>query len=229
MPAQMSLVFKKQKWLHFQTWGSKLSSCSPGSRFSAARSTDSDVGTYSVLWSQLPDSSELLWSPSVIVPFSSVLKIFLGIAQPEAYGLEGGKKREEKKQELANFFLTLIRRKVQVVSVYTNQNNKARNWRGNGFALSAHYLMPIDKEMLRKLEVHVAVTWWGDWSQYGHCYSFKVKVSWVGGFLKAQIIGHIVSVENYAGHSLGRMLSWGGQISVLILFTTVFKIKTKCQ
>lgn len=56
------------------------------------RSTDSDVGPDSVLWSQLPDFSELLWSPSVIVSFLLLLKIFLGIAQPEAYGLEGVKK-----------------------------------------------------------------------------------------------------------------------------------------
>lgn len=49
-------------------------------------------------------------------------------------------------------------RKVQVVSFHTNQNNEVRKRRGNGFTLRADYLMPIDKEMLRKLEVYGAVT-----------------------------------------------------------------------
>lgn len=48
--------------------------------------------------------------------------------------------------------------------------------------------MPIDKEMLRKLEVCVAVTWWGTEVNTVIVIHFKVKVSRVGGLLKAQII-----------------------------------------
>ena len=68
---------------------------------------------------------------------------------------------------------------VQVVSFHANQNNEVEEWRGNGFTLSAHYLMPIDKENLRKLDVHVAVMWWGPEVNVIH---LKVKISWVGVF-----------------------------------------------
>lgn len=79
------------------------------------------------------------------------------LKEREAYSLEGGGKNRREEARAGQFFLDIDKRKVQVVSVYTNRNNKARNRRGNGFALSAYYLMPIDKEMLRKLEVYVAV------------------------------------------------------------------------
>lgn len=150
MPAQMSFVFKKQKWLHFQTWGSKVSSCNLGSRLSAAPGTDSDVGTWQGTLVPAPRLFRTALVSFSDSPFSHHVKSILRNCSTRSLRFGRREKREEKKQELANFFLTLIRRKVQVVSVYTNRNNKTRNWRGNGFALSAHYLMLIDKEMLRK-------------------------------------------------------------------------------
>ena len=59
--------------------------------------------------------------------------------------------------------------------------------------------MPIDKEMLRKLEVHVAVTWWGPEVNMVIVIHFKVKVSWVEGFSETQLQLLLMSVENDAG------------------------------
>lgn len=60
--------------------------------------------------------------------------------------------------------------------------------------------MPIDKEMLRKLEVRVAVTWWEPEVNMVIVIHFKVKVSWVEGFEKTQLQSLLVSVENDAGN-----------------------------
>ena len=42
--------------------------------------------------------------------------------------------------------------------------------------------MPIDKENLRKLDVHAAVMWWGPEVNVLIVIHFKVKISWVGVF-----------------------------------------------
>lgn len=75
-----------------------------------------------------------------------------------------------------------IDHKVQVVSFRDNQNNEVGKWRGNGIILSAHYLMPIDKENLRKLKVDGAVMWWGPEVNVLIVIHLKVKISWVGVF-----------------------------------------------
>lgn len=88
----------------------------------------SDVAILTVCFeSQLSNPSELLLSSLVIKPFTVLSKRFLAIAQPGIYSSEGEEKQKEKVQEVANFFLTPIISKVQVVSFHTNRYNEARN------------------------------------------------------------------------------------------------------
>lgn len=109
------------------------------------------------------------------------------------------------------------------MSFHANQNNEVGEWRGNGFTLSAHYLMSIDKENLRKLDVRVAVMWWGPEVNVIH---LKVKISWVRGVLKDIITVLISECWKWCWKQV--FVCSFHKVSGPV-FTAVFKLKTECQ